>query len=330
MLKESLKKYKNFIFSKLGILKISSVVFVLTDRCNLRCLMCDIWQKNISQRRELSLAQVKQVLESLFLKGLKYINYTGGEPFMREDLKDILNISFSLFPKTYITISSNGTMKEEMLSFFSGQGDRIRRIFLKISIDGIGDTHDKVRQSKGSFERINHNIKMLQERYPLLDIEIKFAITPWNYYEIEKMARYCQQQKLKLFIKFIENTKAYTNNLYYEDNIKKNKFKFSVGQIKLIKEQVKRIKNLNFVNRHYLGYLIDFLNGKIMKNHCYLSQKFLFITSGGSVYTCRNFVPLGNINQTNINAILKSRVSYENIEQQNKNICNKCLFIGRF
>ena len=57
---------------------------ILTYRCPMRCQMCNIWQNPTEKARELTASDLRG------LPRLKFINLTGGEPFIREDLADIV------------------------------------------------------------------------------------------------------------------------------------------------------------------------------------------------------------------------------------------------
>ena len=64
-------------------------MFELTYRCNLRCRYCYVVDED-DKRKELSTAQIYSILDTLAASGTLNIGFTGGEPFMREDIIDIL------------------------------------------------------------------------------------------------------------------------------------------------------------------------------------------------------------------------------------------------
>ena len=69
--------------------KISSptdMCIITTYRCPMRCKMCDIWNNPTEKRKEI------QPKELEILPNVKFVNITGGEPFIREDLEDIVEV----------------------------------------------------------------------------------------------------------------------------------------------------------------------------------------------------------------------------------------------
>ena len=65
---------------------------ILTYRCQMRCEMCNIWQNPSDAEKEIT-AQELEILPA----GFEFINLTGGEPFLRDDLEEVIRV---LQPKT--------------------------------------------------------------------------------------------------------------------------------------------------------------------------------------------------------------------------------------
>ena len=125
----------------------------LTERCNLRCTHC---YQTGGKIEELSLAEIREVLDEITdmleawsetyqLEFSPSLNITGGEPFLRKDLFEILEemriADFAIF------LLTNGTLidkeKAEHLARLGVSG-------VQVSIEGSEDIHDSIRGS-GSF-----------------------------------------------------------------------------------------------------------------------------------------------------------------------------------
>jgi len=65
------------------------VAVILTHRCNSKCSMCYIWQNPTLRKEEVSLATLDKIPY-----GIDYLNLTGGEPTLREDLMDIIDLLY--------------------------------------------------------------------------------------------------------------------------------------------------------------------------------------------------------------------------------------------
>jgi len=71
--------------------------YVVTWRCNLRCIMCNIWKH--PQTNELGISELEDFLRNPLLSQLEWIQLTGGEPFMRNDLDEIIRVILTSHPR---------------------------------------------------------------------------------------------------------------------------------------------------------------------------------------------------------------------------------------
>ena len=123
--------------------------------CNLNCKHCRVSEKN--DKEQLSLVQAKMLLAELWYEGVTKLNLSGGEPFLRKDLFEILEYARKFDD---IVITTNGTLLNEevcqKLSEFSN-------IKLSISLDGMEKTHDEFRRKKGTFKTVINNLVLLKK-----------------------------------------------------------------------------------------------------------------------------------------------------------------------
>jgi radical SAM protein with 4Fe4S-binding SPASM domain len=135
-----------------------STLFELTLRCNMRCLHCGS-SAGTKRIKELSTEEWIRVTRELSDMGGNYITLLGGEPFLRSDWFEISKAinDYGL----NLTIISNGLLiNEEMIS-------KLRTLDLysmAISLDGgTSESHDKIRQIKGSFKQCKKVLSMLKD-----------------------------------------------------------------------------------------------------------------------------------------------------------------------
>lgn len=164
----------------------------ITERCNLRCSHC--YQDDYSGRElgfEGLLAVLKQFEDLLAFWRRKqrrfslrgHITVTGGEPFVRRDFMDLLEI-FSANKKHYsFAILTNGTFLDAAMA------RRLRELgpsFVQVSIEGTQATHDKIR-GQGNFDRTVSALKhLVGERIRTL---ISFTAHRDNFREFSEIAR---------------------------------------------------------------------------------------------------------------------------------------------
>lgn len=141
----------------------------VTHRCNLQCSMC-FQAKNAQQKKELSTDEIKAVIDQTH--PLSIITLTGGEPFLRRDFPEILRY---VSARRRCNILTNAELiKPEHLPLLNDG----KLALIGISLDGIGTTHDVVRNKKGLFDHVITVVNELQAykhlrcaRFPLLDIK---------------------------------------------------------------------------------------------------------------------------------------------------------------
>jgi len=149
------------------------VIWNLTRTCNLECVHCYASSKNYDYTMELGTEQAFKVLDDLKEAGCFSLILSGGEPLFRPDLFEIAKRAKSL--GFFLTLSTNGTMIGEE------EADRIQSAgfdYVGVSLDGIGDTHDRFRGVKGSFDKAVEGIKRCSERG--MRTGVRFTLTKMN------------------------------------------------------------------------------------------------------------------------------------------------------
>ena len=161
--------------------------FELTYSCNQECLMCDIWPRYRNEpglkKQELTLDEIKSIVEnSNLLQDLELILFSGGEPFLRPDLVPIVTFFAERYSGSQLAILSNCFDRRLVIDklglIFSSSPDS--DLMLGTSLDGIGESHDRVRGVPGAFDKLCVVLKEIKEKYPRVTIETNFTITPAN------------------------------------------------------------------------------------------------------------------------------------------------------
>lgn len=150
---------------------IDSVVAV-TYKCQSRCRMCSIWQ--IKEHGD-----IPPEVYGKLPKTLKDVNISGGEPFLRGDLPDIVRIIHGRLPRCRIVVSSNGLLGKKLVPM----ARELTRIFPGIgfafALDGIGDKHDFIRGVQGGYEKALSAINGLKAN-GIRNTRIAFTLTTEN------------------------------------------------------------------------------------------------------------------------------------------------------
>ena len=157
----------------------NNIIFELTNRCNLRCRMCDIWKEHT--KKDFSLGLFRDILKDKVLSKINHISFTGGEPFMMNNLEDYYLLTLKHAPKSYFNISTNGYFKDKIIKFLEIADTK--RTSITISYDGI-KSHDSIRGKKGSAKNLLKTAIEIKKKFPQLRLSLKFTIIPENYFEI--------------------------------------------------------------------------------------------------------------------------------------------------
>ena len=123
--------------------KLRTLIFFITTKCQLKCKHCFYSSElNNPKIKELTLEEIEKIAEKI--PTLEYLQLSGGEPFLREDIVEILEIFFKRGIKKAM-IPTNGFLTKKIIH----QAERMKKknfIFsIMISIDGFEDVHNEIR-----------------------------------------------------------------------------------------------------------------------------------------------------------------------------------------
>lgn len=165
------------------------VVWNCTKTCNLKCRHCYANADEKSHPGELTLKEAKDMLSDLKEFNVPVILFSGGEPLIRKDFFDLLKYNSNLGIRS--TISTNGTLltKDVCKDIKSiGVG------YVGVSLDGIGERHDKFRGVKGAFDSALKGIRNC------IDIDqrvgLRFTINKHNYDQLEEIFYLIKEEKI--------------------------------------------------------------------------------------------------------------------------------------
>ena len=133
----------------------------VTYACPSRCLTCGIWQK---RARDLSLDEYARIFPS-FEKVPIWVTISGGDQFLRGDLDAIVErIRKDIEPKI-INIPMNGIATGRIFSLLPriAEASRGSRLVLNLSVDEVGEEHDRIRGAPGNFAKLLKVAQLIRE-----------------------------------------------------------------------------------------------------------------------------------------------------------------------
>jgi MoaA/NifB/PqqE/SkfB family radical SAM enzyme len=278
---------------------LQTVSLEITHRCFCRCSMCNIW-KIPAQVPDLDLSDWLQLLTSPELLGLRELDLTGGEPFLRSDLDALLHGICDLQPTYFpelqtLAITTNGILTDRILELTEKNIKPLKNLgidlVLACGMDAIGDLHDRIRGFPGAWEKLQKTLLglyQLRNRYPNLVLGIKTTVLPCNVSELDRLADYADQNNLFT----ITSPRIITPNRFGNSDLEEE-LEFSQADRE---EMIRFYETPRFAWSGHRMALLEYLKtGKITKP-CSAGFNTLFIRHTGEVFPCPVLsVPLGNI-----------------------------------
>ena len=286
---------------------------IVTYRCNARCTMCNRYKAPSKPEEEISIETIKK------LPKMYFTNITGGEPFIREDLADIVR---ELYKKSdRIVISTNGFFTDRILKLC----EEFPNVGIRISIEGLEQTNNEIRGLQDGFNRGYTTLKKLVEmKHP----DVGFGMTVQDKNAKDLVALYDLSNKMGMEFA----TASLHNSFYFVEakNIIHDRPMVAKNFEDLINELLASKSPKKWFRAYFNHGLINYIYGQPRLLPCDMAFDTFFIDPYGDVMPCNGTKckeVMGNLNE-------KSWDELWNSEQAEKvrNIvrhCNRnCWMIG--
>lgn len=279
---------------------------IVTYRCNARCTMCSRFKAPSRPEEEISLETIKK------LPPMYFTNITGGEPFIRTDLKDIVR---ELYKKSdRIVISTNGFFTDRIIDLCK----EFPNVGIRISIEGLEETNNKIRGLNDGFNKGYTTLKKLVEmKHP----DVGFGMTVQDCNANDLVPLYKKAEELNMEFA----TASLHNSFYFVEC--KNIIHDRLMVAKNFENLINELLNTNSPKKWFRAYfnhgLINYIFGQKRLLPCDMSFDTFFIDPYGDVMPCngtKNKEVMGNLNEA------ESWEELWNSEQANKirNVVRHC------
>jgi Predicted Fe-S oxidoreductases len=286
---------------------------IVTYRCNAKCNMCDCFKYPTQPEEEISLEIMKRLPEMAFT------NITGGEPFIRQDIKDIVR---ELSKKTNrIVISTNGYFSDRILEL----SDEFPKVGIRISIEGLPESNDAIRGLKDGFMKSYGTLTELVRRGHK-DVGFGMTIQDMNAHDLIKLYKISDQLGMEFA------TTALHNSFYFRksDNQIQDREKVARALEELINRLLQSSSPKKWFRAYFNHGLINYIYGNKRYLPCEMGSNGFFVDPFGDVLPCNGMTEkqsMGNLNEKTWDEVWHSRQA-DQVRQNVKNCPKNCWMIG--
>lgn len=286
---------------------------IVTYRCNAKCTMCNRYKAPSKPEEEISIETIKKLPEMYFT------NITGGEPFIRDDLKDIVR---ELLKKSdRIVISTNGFFTDKIVELCK----EFPQVGIRISIEGLEKTNNEIRGLDDGFNRGYTTLKKLVDM-GMKDVGFGMTVQDRNTADLVPLYNISDELGMEFA------TASLHNSFYFVESNNIIKDRLTVAQN--FEDLVNRLLDSNSPKKWFRAYfnhgLINYIFSQKRLLPCDMSFDTFFIDPYGDVMPCNGTKEkqvMGNLNRQSWEELWNSEQA-EKVRSFVRNCDRNCWMIG--
>ena len=286
---------------------------IVTYRCNARCTMCNRYKAPSKPEEEITVEAIRK------LPDMYFTNITGGEPFIREDLEDIVR---ELDKKSdRIVISTNGFFTDRIINLCK----KFPQIGIRISIEGLEKTNNEIRGLDNGFQRGYETLKKLREM-GMNDVGFGMTVQDKNAPDLVSLYELSNEMKMEFA------TASLHNSFYFVEakNIIKDRLMVAKNFELLINRLLQSSSPKKWFRAYFNHGLINYIFGQERLLPCDMSFDTFFIDPYGDVMPCngtKDKEVMGNLNQQSWDEIWNGKEA-DNVRKKVRKCNRQCWMIG--
>jgi MoaA/NifB/PqqE/SkfB family radical SAM enzyme len=306
-------------------------IYNCTWVCDARCEMCNNWKWG-NRKEDMTLEAVDRVMADGVWTDVENLNISGGEPTTRNDLPELVEMFQRRLPRLRkVGINTTGLTPQRAIPMltriveFCGQHDLL--ISIRVSIDGIGDVHDQVRNVKRGFDKAQQTITALQDlsrRSPHFQFGLASTIFATNLDDARNILAWARSKDLDIVFNMLRFTDAMLHNTDLKARIgfgeREETFMRQFFLDRVAEEPV--TSGQAFMYLHYADMIA---NGYHRTMPCPFQRQGLLLNPNGDLFYCENSAKLGNVLETPAGELYFGRTQLEGRETLKRETCPTCL-----
>jgi MoaA/NifB/PqqE/SkfB family radical SAM enzyme len=169
--------------------RLESLFLFVTSTCNSLCRTCFYWEE-LNQGRDLSFEQIERL--SRTAPPFHKLWLSGGEPFLRKELAEIIELFYRNNRMRHVNLPTNGLLPQKLDAVVTQVLERCPELTmdLNFSLDGLANTHDAIRGVPNNFEKTLATLEMASAKWKgvrRLRRNVASCITTENYQELVEL-----------------------------------------------------------------------------------------------------------------------------------------------
>lgn len=319
------------VVSKLKAIRPTVLIYNCTFVCDARCEMCNNWKRG-DRKSDMTLDELDRVMRHPFWSAVENLNISGGEPTTRNDLPEMVELFQRRLPRLRkIGINTTGLTPHRAIPMLTRSvefcAEHNLLISIRVSLDGIGDIHNEVRQVKHGFDKACQTIdamQMLSKKQSNFQFGLAATIFATNMDDAQNLLAWARTRDLDIVFNMLRFTDNMLGNRDLEEKIgfgsKEEEF-----MRRFFLERVQEESILSGQSFMYLHYADMIANGYQRTMPCPFQTQGLLLNPDGSLFYCENSRQLGNVRDENAEALYFKVEHLADRDAFKATICKNCL-----
>lgn len=200
----------------------TTIQLPITYKCNFDCVMCGM--RELILKPDFSAKQLSDILSDRLFKNVVGVGVNGGEPFIKEDLVECIQVICEKIPNLkQIFLISNGYMsamiEDKLKQIKTICFNHNVRVCLSFSIDGYKEMQDFMRGKKGAWSHVINTIDLLRKNPTSYydELHVVCTITKYNVYHLPQLSEWARRQEIDILYNIATLNYRIANEDKYED-----------------------------------------------------------------------------------------------------------------
>ena len=304
------------------------------NRCNCRCVMCDIWR--IREVREITERDLESHLVSFSALKVKWIVFSGGEPLMHSDLPSLCRLCRQAGIR--LTLLTAGLLLERHAASVAAWMDDVI-----VSIDGPPEVHDRIRAVPGAYWQLQNGVHALRELRPNMPAHGRCTVQKKNFRDLRNTVQTARELNLNsLSFLAADVTSAAFNRAERWPVVRQDGVALDAFEVDALDQEVEELieGNRSDIESGFVVERPDKLRRIVLHFRAHLGQVpavaprcnapwvSSVIEADGTVRPCFFHDPIGNIYDRSLPDVLNSDEAIkfrENLSVSSNPICRSCV-----